>query len=195
MMVRMGDRPVGDLIEELAARLGRPEFTRVCVALLEGAPREDHLDVLPWLTGHDWSEGEPVRDEGTWPDYWLRTWGARGLLHVWDDAATGAVVAGLSDEHWRPAEMCLKVAARHEVAGAGDGAAALADHELPRVRAAAMRTLAVAGDTEHVDVVADRVDDPDPAVRKAAARSLELLQQRLDLSRRSLRELLEDRFP
>lgn len=105
MMVRMGDRPVGELIEELAARLGRPEFTRVCVALLEGAPREDHLDSLPWLTGHDWSEGEPVRDAGTWHDYWVRTWGARGLLHVWDDAATDAVVKGLADEHWRPAEM------------------------------------------------------------------------------------------
>ena len=62
--------------------------------------------------------------------------------------------------------MCLKVTARHEVAGAGDGAAALADHELPRVRAAAMRALAVAGDTEHVDVVRDRLDDPDETVRR-----------------------------
>lgn len=194
MMECMGDRPVGELIEELAARLGRPEFTRVCVSLLEGAPREEHLDALPSLTGHDWSEGEPVREQASWPDYWLRTWGARGLLHVWDDAATGTVVTGLSDEHWRPAEMCLKVTARHDVTGAGDGAAALAGHELPRVRAAAMRALAVVGDTEHVDVVAQAADDPDPAVRKAAARALDQLRQRLDLSRRSLRELLEDRL-
>ena len=41
----------------------------------------------------------------------MRTWGARGLLHCWDDAATDAVVAGLGDEHYRPAEMCLKVSA------------------------------------------------------------------------------------
>ena len=149
-MVRMGERPVGELIEELAPGWARERVHRGVRALLRGAPREDHLDALPWLTGHDWSEGEPVRDRAVWHDYWLRTWGARGLLHVWDDAATDAVVAGLADEHWRPAEMCLKVAARHEVAGAGDGAAALADHELPRVRAAAMRALAVAGDTEHV---------------------------------------------
>jgi hypothetical protein len=181
MMWCMDDRPVGELIEELAARLGQPGFTRVCVSLMEGAPREDHLDVLPWLTGHDWSEGQPVRDPESWQDYWLRTWGARGLLHVWDDAASDAVVVGLEDEHWRPAEMCLKVTARHEVAGAGDGAAALAGHDLPRVRAAAMRALAVAGDTEHVPVVEATADDPDPAVRKAAARALEQLRERLDL--------------
>ncbi len=77
--------------------------------------------------------------------------------------------------------MCLKVVAAHDVAGAGDGAAALAGHDLPRVRAAAVRALAVAGDTEHVAVVQDRLADPDPAVRRSAARSLERLTQRLDL--------------
>jgi len=178
----MGERPVADLIAELADRLGRDAFTAVCVDLMRGAPREHHLEVLPWLTGHDWSDDEPVRDQETWCDYWLRTWGARGLLHVWDDAATDAVVAGLADDHWRPAEMCLKVVAAHDVAGAGDGAVTLADHELPRVRAAAMRALALAGDTEHVEVVRDHLDDPDPAVRRAAARSLERLTQRLDLA-------------
>lgn len=175
---------MGELIAELAERLGRDTFTALCVDLMRGVPREDHLDVLPWLTGHDWSEGDPVRDRTTWQDYWLRTWGARGLLHVWHDphdSATDAVVAGLGDEHWRPAEMCLKVVAAHDVAGAGDGAAALADHERPRVRAAAMRALAVAGDTEHVEVVQDHLDDPDPAVRRSAARSLEQLLRRLDL--------------
>ena len=181
----MGERPVADLIGELADRLGCDRFTAVCVDLMGGARREEHLDVLPWLTGHDWSEGEAVRDQASWHDYWLRTWGARGLLHVWDDQdgrATDAVVAGLSDEHWRPAEMCLKVVAAHDVAGAGDGAAALADHDLPRLRAAALRALGVAGDTEHVGVVRDHLDDPDPAVRRAAARCLELLTKRLDLT-------------
>ena len=177
----MGERPVGELIEELAQRLGRERFAEVCVSLLLGASREDHLDALPWLTGHDWSEGEPVRDRAVWKDYWLRTWGARGLLHVWDDAATHAVVAGLDDEEWRPAEMCLKVVARHEVAGAGDGAATLVDHELPRVRAAALRALAVVGDTEHVAVVVAAQDDPDPDVRRQAGRAWEAMRERLDL--------------
>ncbi len=181
----MGERPVADLIGELAERLGRGAFTTVCVDLMGGASREEHLEVLPWLTGHDWSEDESVRDRASWQDYWLRTWGARGLLHVWDeqdDRATEAVVAGLADPHWRPAEMCLKVVAAHDVAGAGDGAAALAGHDLPRVRAAALRALAVAGDTEHVEIVRDLLDDPDPAVRRAAARSFEHLTSRLDLA-------------
>ena len=177
----MGERPVEQLIVELSERLGRDEFTARCVALLEGAPREQHLDVLPWLTGHDWSEGESVRDAASWKDHWLRTWGARGLLHVWDDNATSAVVAGLADEEWRPAEMCLKVVAAHDVAGAGDGAAALADHALPRVRAAAARALAVVGDTEHVAAVTDLLDDPDASVRRVATRSLERMRARLDL--------------
>ncbi len=178
----MGDRPVADLITDLADRLGREDFAAECVALLEGADREDHLATLPWLTGHDWSDGRPVRDPSSWADHWVRTWGARGLLHVWHDLATGAVVTGLADDHWRPAEMCLKVVAAHDVAGAGDGAAALADHDLPRVRAAAVRALAVAGDTEHVAVVTDLLEDPDEAVRRAAGRSLERLRSRLDLA-------------
>ena len=62
----MGGRPVGELIEELAERLGRERFTEVCVSLLLDASREDHLDHLPWLTGHDWSPGEPVRERTVW---------------------------------------------------------------------------------------------------------------------------------
>lgn len=172
---------MAELIGRLAERLGRERFTEVCVALLLGASREDHLDHLPWLTGHDWSDGTPVRDQAVWKDHWLRTWGARGLLHVWDEAASPAVVAGLADEDWRPAEMCLKVVARHDVAGAGDGAAALVDHELPRVRVAALRALAVAGDTEHAEVVRVAREDPDAEVRRAAERAWESLRERLDL--------------
>ena len=155
----------------------------MCTDLLGGAEREEHVDELRSLTGHAWRRGDQVFDRDSWPDYWVRTWGARGLLHVWDDPdgrATDAIVTGLSDDHWRPAEMCLKVVAAHDVAGAGDGAAALADHDLPRVRAAAMRALAVAGDTEHVEVVQRHLDVPDPAVRRAAGRSLERIKHRLD---------------
>ena len=174
--------PVAELITGLAHRIGVPAFVEVCIDLLEGAPRERYGEELRALTGHDWRSGDDVLDPTVWADHWLRTWGARGLLHVWDDRAAPAVVAGLADEEWRPAEMCLKVTARHEVAGAGDGAAALADHELPRVRAQAMRALAAVGDTEHADVVRDHLADEDEAVRRQAARALERLARRLDLA-------------
>jgi hypothetical protein len=175
-----GDRPVAELIRELDARVGRARFVEVCVDLLGGADRASYVAELRYLTGHTWDPGDPVLDPSVWKDYWVRTWGARGLLHCWDDAATGAVVAGLGDAHYRPAEMCLKVSARHDVAGAGPGAAALTRHELPRVRAAAVRALAVVGDTEHVAAVEALLDDGDESVRVAATRALEGLRRRLD---------------
>ncbi len=176
-----GDVPVATRIRELDALVGRDRFVEVCVDLLGGADRTSYLPELRYLTGHTWEDDDPVRDPSVWRDYWVRTWGARGLLHCWHDAATDAVVAGLGDEHYRPAEMCLKVAAKHDVAGAGPGAAALARHELPRVRANAVRTLGVVGDTEHVAVVLAALDDPEVSVREHAARAYERMAGRLDL--------------
>lgn len=176
--------PVAQLVRELAARIGGEELVERCLALMAGAPREQHRDVLPWLSGHSWADGEPVRDPAVWRDYWLRTWGARGLLHGWvparaDDAGR-AVLRGLQDEHWRPTEMCLKVVTRHEVAGAGDAVAALGTHDLTRVRAQVARALAVVGDAEHAAALQRLRTDPDGAVRRAAARSWESLTVRLD---------------
>jgi hypothetical protein len=172
---------VGELVVELAGHLGQPAVVSLCVELLEGADAQQHLPEIAYLTGIAFGTEPGERDLAEWADYWPRSWGARGLLYVWDDSATDAVVAGLGDEHWRPAEMCLKVVARHEVGGAGDGAAALSTHELPRVRAQALRALAVAGDTEHVDAVRARLDDEHEDVRRQAARALTRMSRRLDL--------------
>jgi hypothetical protein len=174
-----GDRPIGERIVELDALVGRERFVEVCVDLLGGADRTTYVAELRYLSGHAWADDDPVRDPAVWKDYWVRTWGARGLLHCWDDVATPAVVAGLRDEHYRPAEMCLKISARYDVAGAGPGAAALASHDLPRVRAAAARALAVVGDTEHVEIVERLLDDEDATVRAAAARAITALDRRL----------------
>jgi hypothetical protein len=176
------DATIAVLVRALEARVGRGRFVEVCSDLLAGAPREDHLAELPYLTGFTFEDGAPSRDPEVWKDYWVRTWGARGLLHVWDDRATAVVVAGLGDEHYRPAEMCLKGAARPDVAGAGPGAAALVHHELPRVRANAVRTLGFVGDTEHADLVRGARDDPAPDVRRQAERAWQRLVSRLDLS-------------
>ena len=178
----MADRaPVARLIVELAQRVGVPSFVAVCTDLMRGAPREPYVEELRSLTGHAWGPGDAVFDRQTWPDHWVRTWGARGLLHVWDESAAPVVVNGLDDEHWRPAEMCLKVSTRYELGEAGPAAVRLSRHALPRVRSQAIRSLAAAGDTEHVEAVRARLEDEHPDVRRQAGRALERLMSRLDL--------------
>jgi HEAT repeats len=178
-----GKRPIGVRIMELDAQVGRARLVEVCVDLLEGADRTAYVPELRYLSGHEWSDDDPVRDPAVWKDYWVRTWGARGLLYCWGDGASAAVVAGLADEHYRPAEMCLKVSARHDVAGTGPGAALLTRHELPRVRVAAVRALGVVGDTEHASAALALVDDPEESVRAQAVRAYAQMAQRLDLPR------------
>jgi HEAT repeat protein len=77
--------------------------------------------------------------------------------------------------------MCLKVSAKHDVAGSGPGAARLTRHELPRVRANAVRTLGVVGDTEHAADVVAVLHDPEEWVREHAARAYTRMARRLDL--------------
>lgn len=176
------EAPVGELVRELADRLGERETVDLCVDLLEGAEGTTYPDAMPYLTGVVFDERSPRYYPAQWKDYWVRTWGARGLLYVWHDAAASAVVAGLDDEHWRPGEMCLKVATKREIGEAGPRAAVLAvEGELPRVRVQALRTLGAVGDTEHVDVVRGLLDDEEASVRRQAARSLTQLARRLDL--------------
>ena len=175
------EAPVGVLVEELAGHLGIDATVALCLDLLAGADRRDHLGALPYLTGLTFEPGSPRLQPQRWPDHWVRTWGARGLLYVWSGDATDPVVAGLSDEHWRPAEMCLKVSTRRELGEAGPGALLLLDHPLPRVRGQALRTLGVAGDTEHVAAVRRALDDEQPDVRRHAARALERMSVRLGL--------------
>ena len=178
-----GRTPVARQIVVLADRVGVAAFAGVCTDLMRGVRREQYVEELRSLTGFAWQPGDAVFDRQTWPDHWVRTWGARGLLHVWDEAAAPAVVAGLEDEHWRPAEMCLKVSTRNELGEAGPGAARLAQHPLPRVRAQAMRTLAAVGDTEHVEAVQAALEDEHPDVRRQAGLALERMATRLDLDR------------
>jgi hypothetical protein len=173
-----GERPVAAHIQELDALVGRDRFVEVCVDLLGGADRTAYVPELRYLVGQP---GDRFLDRASWKDYWVRTWGARGLLHCWHDSATVPVVNGLGDEHYRPAEMCLKVSAKHDVAGSGPGAASLSRHELPRVRANAVRTLGVVGDTEHADDVLAVLHDPEEWVREHAARAYARMARRLDL--------------
>jgi len=171
------DGTPAELVTELGARVGEITAATWCAALLAGADVHDYAGVLPYLG----SNCARAAFDPSWRDYWHRTWGGRGLLYVWTDAASDLVVSGLYDENWRPAEMCLKVATKREIGEAAPGAVLLATHELVRVRSNAVRCLGVVGDTEHVSVVQAALGDEDPAARRAAARALRLLVSRLDL--------------
>ncbi len=81
-------------------------------------------------------DGQPRDDV-----YWLRVWGARGLLWAWEDTAFDAVILALQDEAWRVREMAAKVVARHLVDDALPAVDALRNDPVPRVRAAAARAV------------------------------------------------------
>lgn len=51
---------------------------------------------------------------------------------------------------------------------------------MPRVRVASLRAFAVVGESEHAPVVHDALRDEDPSVVRAAERTLEAMEQRLD---------------
>ncbi len=167
-----------DLLARLAAHVGEARAAGLCADLLAAGSPHEQPETLLYLGG---TAGRAVLEgTGGWKPYWSRVWAARGLLYVWDDSASPAVLAGLGDPAWRVAEMCLKVSARRDLP-AGDEAVGLARHELPRVRAAALRALGAAGDVEHLPAVRHALHDDAEEVRAAAARALDRLRSRLDL--------------
>ena len=123
-------------------RHGTDVVVRACVDLLGGGEADPALVVA--LGGE---HAESVLAQGV-PEvhrYWLRTWGARGLLYAWDDAmlplVVPALVAATDDEAWRVREMVCKVVAHRQVDDAFDVVAALREDPVERVRAAAGRAV------------------------------------------------------
>jgi HEAT repeat protein len=166
------------LVGRLVSDVGTDAAVDLCVDLLAGGDPDRHEPAVRLLSGHDLGVPE-LRDRG-WKDYWWRVWGARGLLYVWADRAGAPVVHGLDDGHWRPAEMCLRVASLRELAEGADAAVRLAGHDLSRVRATAVRMLGRTGETEHVAAVRSALDDTDEQVRRAAGLALDRMALRLD---------------
>ena len=170
-------------VAELVDLVGRDAVVAWCADLLGGRAALDDPDRPPltwlggrstaWLTG---LEGDRLQTNL----YWVRVWGARGLLHCYQPSAARDVVAALGDEHWRVREMAAKVVATWEVGEAADGLVPLLDDDVPRVRAAAARGLGVVGEGEHADSVHQVADDPERSVRTAAETALQRMRQRLD---------------
>lgn len=176
------DATPGDRARAAADALGDEALTRWCSDLLARRARwgDQALPDPAWVAGRaatSWGAPDHL-DEST--DYWVRVWATRTLLYVWDEAAAPDLVAGLADPAWRVREMCAKVCVRWEVAPAADPAAGLVDDDVPRVRAAALRVLGALGEAEHVEAVLSARDDPEQAVREAAARAIRLIERRLD---------------
>ena len=170
-------------IAELVDLVGHEEVVTWCADLLAGRAAHDdpELPSLAWLGGRATAwlmglDGDQLRVNA----YWVRVWGARGLLHCYQPVAGRDVVAALGVEHWRVREMAAKVVATWEVGEAADALVPLLDDEVPRVRAAAARGLGVVGEGEHATALHQVADDPEEAVRRAAETALRQMQQRLD---------------
>jgi HEAT repeat protein len=127
-------------IEAECQRRGRPAVVKDCIALLNNRDVDaDFLRVLGGPTAEQILQGA----EGGVDGYWPRVWATRGLLHVWDDSATAAIIGATSHERWRVREMAAKVIAAHDVYRAIDAVVTLLDDEIARVRAAATRAFAI----------------------------------------------------
>ncbi len=123
-------------IEAECLRRSRSAVVHDCIAVLNSQNVDpDFLRVLGGPPAQTVLEG----GEGGIDGYWPRVWAARGLLHVWDESATAAIIAATTHERWRVREMSAKVIAAHKVRLAIDDIVRLLDDENARVRAAARR--------------------------------------------------------
>jgi hypothetical protein len=111
-----------------------------CIDLLSGDTSTD--PTLIYALGGPPAQWAVSGGEGG-PDYWLRVWGARGLLWAWDDRATPVVKKALDDPAWRVREMAAKVAAKHQLGDLLRPLERLRDNDPnQRVSAAAERAIA-----------------------------------------------------
>ena len=168
------DSPTDARIEAAATRYGADEVVSRAIALMAGANAgEDFLLYVGGRHAQGLLDGAP-------PLYWPELWGARALLHVWNASAVPAIIAGLENQAWRVREMAARVALERELHVATKMVELTTD-EVPRVRAAAVHALAVIGTTDHLEVIAGLLTDPEKEVRRAAQQSRDALARRVTL--------------
>ena len=125
-------------VEAACSRWGRQNVVNGCVQLILGDEADgDLVSALGGPGALRFLDGRTHAD-----DYWLRVWGTRGLLWVWEDSAFDALQTALRDPAWRVREMAAKVVARHLLGDALPAVAQLCDDPVPRVRTAAHRATA-----------------------------------------------------
>ena len=166
------DSPLGARIDLAVTRFGEAGLVTKVIGLLDG--RNEGDDVLLYVGGR---HAQGVLD-GAPALYWPELWGARALLHVWDDSATPAILRGTTNQAWRVREMSLRVCAERHL-GDESQISRLATDDNPRVRAAAARALAAIGTTASEEIIGRLLRDPQKDVRRAAGESLAALKERL----------------
>lgn len=124
-------------VERERERRGERAVVSGCIALLRRRPVDAELILA--LGGPPAAWVRTGGDPG--PDYWLRVWAARGLLHAWHGTARPAIRCALADEAWRVREMGLRVVAKRGLRQERLLVEALCDDDSARVRAAAARAL------------------------------------------------------
>jgi hypothetical protein len=130
-------------IEFECARRSRQLVIEDCASIILGRRADDEfLRVIGGPSAETVLEGRAGGLDGYWP----RVWAARGLLHVWDDTATDAIIAAATHEAWRVREMAARVIARRHVGPAIDAVVTLLDDDNARVRTAASRAFRVIGE-------------------------------------------------
>jgi len=173
-----------EVILAACAEHGQDAVIDWCIAALTGEiSGEDaygaELPMLVSITGSKnpggWSQ--PVDPVNL---YWVRVWAARVFLYVWRDDVVDALLIAADDPAWRVREHVARVTAQRELGQLVDSLLPMLGHELPRVRATAVRAVGAAGEFEHVEALEELKDDPDATVRAAVERALQRLEDRLD---------------
>lgn len=160
--------PLATRIAAAVERFGEDALVTHAVGLLRG--RNEGEEVLLYLGGR---HARGILD-GAPALYWPEVWGARALLHVWDDSAASAVSDSVENRAWRVREMCLKVCAERKLGVASAYRRRLTD-ENARVRSAATHVVSVVGTPADRPLIEPLLRDPDKDVRRAAGEALKAL--------------------
>jgi hypothetical protein len=164
------DSPAGR-VREAILDSSEAEVVELAIALLAGYNvGEEFLLVAGGPHAQGLIDGAP-------PLYWPEVWGARVLLHAWNDSATDAVLAGLQNQAWRVREMCCRVTATRKLDGATYLRELLTD-DTARVRAAAARALGEVGSADDVEALGALFKDPEIDVRRAAQQARSAIEKR-----------------
>ena len=165
------DAPPAERITAAVAALGEDEVVSRSMALLAGFNVGEEF--LLWVGG---VHAQGIID-GAPALYWPEVWGARALLYVWDDKASDAVKAGLTNQAWRVREMTARVTAARGLPFAAELRGLLTD-DTARVRASAARALGEIGEATDSELLAKLFKDPEIDVRRAADQATKRLTAR-----------------